>query len=122
MDEQDDYILYIIVNDDLGMTKGKIASQVGHLVERITERIMTILYKQPTNKTVLSAYKEYSETGRKKIVLRASQKDLEELCKEKDAIYIIDAGRTQVAPDSLTVVGFFPSNQNKKRFSKYKLQ
>ena len=34
-----DYVMYIFVNDDLKMSKGKIASQVGHVVQKIIEDI-----------------------------------------------------------------------------------
>ena len=120
MEEQEDYTLYVVVNDDLGMSKGKIASQVGHVVENITTKMAMMLYNYPNNHLSLN-YKKYSESGNKKIVLKASQKELEELTNEKDSVYITDAGRTQVALNSLTAVGFLPSNKNKKRFSKLKL-
>lgn len=38
----DDYVMYIIINDDLKMQKGKIASQVGHAVQQLIENILEI--------------------------------------------------------------------------------
>lgn len=121
MQEQEEYTTYIIVNDDLNMSKGKIASQVGHLTETIAERIMRTMYESEKSKEFVMDYMKYAKTGRKKIILKGTQKDLEELSKEKDAEYIIDAGRTEIAPGSLTVVGFLPSNKNKERFKKFRL-
>ena len=121
MNSCDDYTLYVIVNNDLGMGKGKIAAQVGHVVEKIVERIFNMPYVGQNNKNMIDNYKVYTMTGNKKIVLKGTQKDLEELSNERDAVHIIDAGRTQIEAGSLTVVGFLPSNKNKQRFSKFKL-
>ena len=38
-----------------------------------------------------------------------------------DASYIIDEGRTEIPGNSLTVLGFLPSNENKERFKKFRL-
>ena len=117
----EDYVMYIIVNNDLGMGKGKIAAQVGHVVEKIIESIFNTPYINQNNQIIIDNYKEYTKTGTKKIVLKGSQKDIEELCNERDALYVIDAGMTQIEAGSLTVVGFLPSNKNRKRFNKFKL-
>jgi peptidyl-tRNA hydrolase, PTH2 family len=121
MSSQDDYTLYVIVNNDLSMGKGKIAAQVGHVIEKIIERILNTPYVNQNNKNLIDNYKIYSKTGNKKIILKGTQKDLEELCNERDAVHIIDAGMTQIEAGSLTVVGFLPSNKNKQRFGKFKL-
>ncbi len=41
----DEPVMYILVNNDLGMKKGKIASQVGHVVQNITEDIIRMGYE-----------------------------------------------------------------------------
>jgi PTH2 family peptidyl-tRNA hydrolase len=119
--DPEEYATYIIVNNDLNMSKGKIASQVGHLTETIAEKIMKTMYESVKSKEIVLDYMKYAKTGRKKIILKGTQQELEELSKEKDAEFIIDAGRTEIAPGSLTVVGFPPSNKNKDRFKKFRL-
>ena len=105
--------MYIIVNNDLGMQKGKIASQVGHVVALWVEQMLT------SNKAL---YFKWKSTGQKKIVLKTSQTELEQLMKHSDAKFIIDAGRTQIPEHSLTVVGFLPCYTSAdSRFEKYKL-
>ena len=44
MNTEKDYVMYIVVNDDLKMGKGKIASQVGHCVQYIVEEIIISYY------------------------------------------------------------------------------
>jgi PTH2 family peptidyl-tRNA hydrolase len=119
--EPEEYASYIVVNNDLNMSKGKIASQVGHITESIAERAMKIMYESTKSKEFVIDYMKYAKSGRKKIILKGTQEELEELSKEKDAEFIIDAGRTEIAPGSLTVVGFLPSNKNKERFKKFRL-
>lgn len=119
----DEYAMYIIINGDLNMSPGKIASQVGHVTEQIAERIIKTIYESESieDKLLLLAFRKYTKNGRKKVILKGNQKGLEELKKGKDAEFIIDEGRTEIEPNSLTVVGFLPSNQNKERFKKFRL-
>ncbi len=115
---EEEFTLYIIINNDLHMSPGKMASQVGHVVEKITERILNMT---DIPKHVAIDYVKYSRSGRKKIVLSGTQYELEILKHEKDAEYIIDEGITEIPENSLTVVGFFPNNRNKERFKKFRL-
>jgi len=114
--------MYILVNDDLKMGKGKIAGQVGHVVGLITEEIIRKSYE--TAKGVPDCYQRYVEwkmTGHAKVILKATQQQIEQMIGEPESIYIRDAGRTQIAPNSLTVLGFYPSANLKDKFKDYKL-
>ncbi len=119
MSQEKDYVMYIVVNDDLKMGKGKIASQVGHCVQHIVENIIRSYYE--SKKT--DAYTRYMKwkNGAKKIVLKASKDELIKLSKEMESIAIYDAGKTQIESGSLTVIGFYPSCTNSILFSQYKL-
>jgi PTH2 family peptidyl-tRNA hydrolase len=105
------YTMYILINSDLGMGKGKIAAQVGHVVGMLTERMM-----QRDD-----SYITWKQTGHKKIVLKATQEELMQFMHDPTAEYILDAGRTQIPENSLTVVGFLPSCKNWKMFTGFKL-
>lgn len=123
-EELPEYAMYIFVNSDLKMEKGKIASQVGHVVQFITEEIIRMGYE--TSGGPPDAYLRYMRWkafGHAKIVLKATQEQLELLLKCPETHHIIDAGKTQIAPDSLTVVGFFPKLKSEMFdiVSKYKL-
>lgn len=114
--------MYIIINTDLAMQKGKIASQVGHVVGMLVERVMRGIYEGTgATKEQQTSYMRWKKSGQKKIVLKATQKELEEIMHSPDAEYVIDAGRTQIPEHSLTVVGFLPNCKNKAMFTRYKL-
>lgn len=112
--------MYIFVNTDLKMGCGKICAQVGHVVNYITEHIMRISMIN-ANDPVYLRYKKWTSTGGKKIVLKATEKDLNELLQWPESFSVRDAGHTQVAPNSLTVVGFFPSETLGSKVNMFKL-
>lgn len=113
--------MYIFVNSDLNMSPGKIAAQVGHMVEKITDQYAMMVYEQHDCQNAYLDYMRYKKTGRRKIILSATQDEMEDLMKEEGAIYYVDEGLTEVPENSLTVVGFLPSDENKEKFQKYKL-
>jgi peptidyl-tRNA hydrolase len=117
-------VMYIFVNTDLKMSAGKIASQVGHVVQLITEEIIRKGYEiNPTPKCYFDYVKWKKIFGCAKIILKANTLQLKELIERDNSRFIIDEGRTQVDPNSLTVVGFYPSSTNdmNKITKEYKL-
>ena len=118
---EEEYAMYVLVNSDLHMSAGKIASQVAHVAEKIAEKTTIALYEDETTAFVQKAYMIYTKNGRKKVILNGTQKDLESFMNDTDATYEIDPGRTEIPENSLTAVAFFPSNQNKERFHKFRL-
>lgn len=93
--------MYIVVNSDLDMRKGKLCAQVGHAVAAWTRR----LEARPTE-----AYAQWVQNMEPKIVLKADQKTMDQLCaKYSDKLEVVtDAGKTQVPAGSMTVVAFPP--------------
>jgi peptidyl-tRNA hydrolase len=115
-----DYTMYIIINNDLNMGKGKIASQVGHVVQHIIEDLLESYYNSNKIKDKYSNYLKW-KNGCKKIVLKASQADLLYCLENYDCVPVYDLGKTQIEANSLTCVGFYPSNTNSQLFTKFKL-
>ena len=115
-----DYIMYILINNDLNMGKGKIASQVGHVVQHIIENLLDSVSNNNKKKEKYLNYIEW-KNGCKKIILKASQADLLYFLENYDCVPIYDAGKTQIESNSLTCVGFYPSNKNAQMFTKFKL-
>ena len=114
--------MYLIINNDLNMGKGKIAAQVAHVIESIIEELVKAELRSSTKKkSFLEDYNLWKISGRAKIVLKATEEEIRQLSRLDDARYIIDAGLTQVAPGSMTVVGFLPSSTKKEIFNKFKL-
>ena len=105
------------------MRKGKIAAQVGHLTQLITQEIVTkgftYIGLNPPDEVI--RFNKWSQEGAKKIVLKATGEQLQEIIKMKEARHIIDQGRTQIPANSLTVAGFFPSTENYEYCKQFKL-
>lgn len=105
-------VMYLVVNKSLNLTAGKIAAQIGHLVEYLIEDLLT--YRREgiiwTNDEELS-YVEYRNTGTTKIILKADEDQWSEL-KVLAEVIIVDEGRTECPPNSETVLGFFPMRKS----------
>lgn len=104
--------MYIFVNNDLGMGKGKTAGQVGHVVHYLIKHLeQSCCYENPIP-DFCKRYKRWEKEGCAKIVLKATTAQLEELLKLPESEYVIDAGKTQIAPNSMTAVGFCPNTKS----------
>ena len=119
--DDDQYYMYILVNDDLKMGKGKIASQVGHVVGLITEEIIRKSYESDKVQECYLRYVQWKNTGHAKIILKANQEQITSFIGHSESMYILDAGRTQIAPNSLTVLGFYPSATLREQLKNFKL-
>lgn len=102
----DDIVMYIIVNSDLNMSRGKIASQVAHSACDV------VLYLANHND---SRFKEWRHTGNTKIILKSNTKLMEEIINQYKnrsknlwCCYTRDMGKTEVDEDSLTTIAFNP--------------
>ncbi|KAI8098658.1 peptidyl-tRNA hydrolase [Halteromyces radiatus] len=97
--------MVLVVRTDLGMTKGKIAAQCGHATLACYKAI------QKSNPAVL---RKWERSGQAKVALKAvSEEQLLELqamalSLNITAQSICDAGRTQIAAGSRTVLGVGP--------------
>lgn len=119
-DHQNEVIMYLFVNHDLKMGKGKIGSQVGHCVQKIVEEI---LLDSSIPDRIKKHYKNWNDSLYVKIVLKATYSELKYLKTLPYSVTIYDAGRTQIPENSLTVVGFYPhpKKEMKSIMSNYKL-
>lgn len=97
-----DLKMYILINDDIKTSKGKLAGQVGHAVASYF-----YFYDDST------LHDEYMEGLQKKIILKCPQSKLDELEKEGFAS-IRDAGLTQLKPNTLTCINLGILDCNKR--------
>ncbi|KAJ2743818.1 hypothetical protein GGI20_003462 [Coemansia sp. BCRC 34301] len=101
----EDTKLVLIIRTDLGMSKGKIAAQCAHATLGCYKRALT---QAP------SMVRAWEHTGQAKVTLKcASEEELVELQKRAQAAGLVaqsicDAGRTQIAAGSRTVLGIGP--------------
>lgn len=97
-----DYRMYILVNEDIKIGKGKLAGQVGHAVmSYLYYRVIKPLQEGKNIEPLDNYMKE-----QKKIILRCPQWRLEELEREGGYIVIRDLGYTQLETNTLTCVNY----------------
>ena len=102
------YKLGLIIRSDINMSKGKTIAQAGHAIVDATVKAYTrttIFYK-------------WQSTGETIIAVKANEKTLHAIIKiaEKKGIHcgvVCDAGKTEVAPDTITV-GYVGPDTDKK--------
>ncbi|XP_022085615.1 peptidyl-tRNA hydrolase 2, mitochondrial-like [Acanthaster planci] len=105
MGETGEYKLVLVVRTDLKMGKGKVAAQCSHAA--------VSCYKQAARRQP-DMLKEWENYGQPKVVVKAPDEEvLIELALKARSLglttaVIQDAGRTQIAPGSRTVLGVGP--------------
>ena len=113
-----DPIMYIFINTDLKMRKGRMAAQVGHIVQSITEEIIRDSYEAIPIPDHCLTYMKWKKKCTK-VVLGASEEELRHLIKQyHQARYFIDDVDDK---KELTVVGFFPDSLIGSEFEAFKL-
>lgn len=100
-------VMYIVVNRELEMSAGKIAAQVGHVIVKYMRKVCSAVSKEfcSDNQNLCD---QWIKQGQIKVVLGASQPTMEKLCLLPGVYSIIDEGRTEVPPNSLTALCFQP--------------
>jgi len=103
-----EYSSYLIINDDLKMSKGKIASQSAHAILNVHRFMLS------TNTRI----EAWESNGEKIVALKASSEVIRQLLAEYgdpiakknklNVFPIYDAGRTEVEAGSLTVLATTP--------------
>lgn len=92
-----DIRMYILVNQDIKMSKGELAGQVGHAIEQMLYNQIRITGK------ILPAVIEYMNNDQKKVILYCPQEKLEEL-EYNGYVSIRGKGLTGPASTSITCV------------------
>lgn len=100
------YQVVVVVNKDLGMSKGKTLSQFGHAIDSLHEK----LQDHPDLVEV------WRNSGSAKIILKGTQDDLNRIynqVKKTNVVYarVFDAGRTQIKAGSYTVIAVGPATK-----------
>lgn len=115
--QTDPLVLYVVVRESLGMSPGKIAAQVGHAIDLLLEYYYVSLALDPVERQghYHSLMKAWKEESRRKVALRADEKEWEKLKAEFPEAFIVrDAGLTQVEPGSETVVALWPMRKSER--------
>ena len=107
--------MYLVVNETLNMSQGKLAAQCAHGAQLLTMKYFD-MKKEYADYWLPPTYLEYFEdwvnADYGKIVLKADLKEwskLKELDKENyDHIVVVDNGLTEIAAGSETCIAFWP--------------
>ena len=91
--------MYILVNEDIKISKGKLAGQVGHAVNSFLWYKYIIPLQEGKAVESLTEYME----AQKKIILKCPEAKLLEL-EQQGYITIRDKGLTELEPNTLTCV------------------
>ena len=100
---EEDLLMYIVVNKEVEMSKGKMGAQTAHAA--------TIMLMSDGNASDPTVLRWYHQCEQKKIVLRAKESQLLTLI-EQGAYEVRDNGHTEVPPNTLTCVGFKPATKD----------
>ncbi|TLD28425.1 hypothetical protein PspLS_03148 [Pyricularia sp. CBS 133598] len=111
-DDKEECKLVLVVRTDLGMTKGKIAAQCSHATLACYKVLTRAASKSDAAARLL---RRWERMGQAKIAVQVkSQEELEELQGVARSLGVTaeaihDAGRTQIAAGSMTVLGVGPA-------------
>jgi PTH2 family peptidyl-tRNA hydrolase len=124
MADDDPIVQYVIVRESLNMTPGKACAQCAHAVEGIMLEFFKLELVSAKKKLEIHLPDDIAEHihltaewiahGRTKIILRANNEEFEKLKAEFDhnCYVVTDAGRTEVAPGTQTVIALWPQYKN----------
>lgn len=119
--QPDPIVMYLIVKESLGMSIGKTAAQCAH-----ASQMLQLRYNE-LDSQVHSSYgrcgelicnrvdlfQQWLDTSFRKVVLRAKDKEWEKIKAEcVDHIVVVDAGLTEIAAGSETVIGLWPMRKS----------
>jgi len=122
MSNKNEFVMYFVINNDLHMEKGKIASQISHATRIITDEIVRSGYENHPVSELYMTYMKWSYNPTT-VVLKASEEQLRKIIKEiPEAKHFIDTGNTtKIADNSLTVVVLPPSDKFHDAVKEFKL-
>lgn len=114
--QPDPIVHYLIVRKSLGMGAGKIPAQCSHATKMLMLRYHSILKDYPslsltemhTYDPLLNITEEWINTSFRTVVLVADDKQWEKIKEEVRVFLVKDAGLTEVAAGSETVLSTWP--------------
>ena len=124
-------VMYLIVRESLGMSIGKTAAQCAHASQMLQlkynegEMFQMANWDLPdgiTNST-MQLFLDWVNSSFRKVVLRADDKEWEKVKAAKLVhALVVDAGLTEIAAGSETVIGLWPMRKSERPAIIKKLQ
>lgn len=135
--QADPIVMYLIVKESLGMSMGKTAAQCAHASQMLTlkflhykiksanlsiwerlKKIVSDFFSKPEVPeeqvaASLDLFEDWLDTSFRKVTLRANDHQFERMKKEiPNHIVVVDAGLTEIAAGSETVLGLWPMHRS----------
>lgn len=118
---EDEVLQYILVRSDIKMSKGKTAAQVAHAAVECYIKLFDKIIESKKGEELsyfMEVRHKWLSTGTKKVVLDAgSISRLDGIIASLDddiiAHVVVDQGRTEIEPDTITCVGVGPDYASK---------
>lgn len=128
--QEDPIIMYLIVRESLNMGMGKTAAQCAHASQMLLLKFkamelkdfdrVSIIYPEEieaalANKCKTDLFRAWLNNSFRKVVLKADDKEWAKLKTdmEDEDVLVVDAGLTEIASGSETVIGLFPMYKSK---------
>ena len=130
--QEDPWIMYLIVRESLNMSIGKTAAQVGHAVGLLYEEYQSISkevvntmientndkkdYHSDDIKNIINyeSFYNWINDNFRKVVLRAKDSQWNNLKEKLNCVIVIDSGFTEIEPGSETVIGVWPMKKSQR--------
>lgn len=118
-------VLYSIVRIELNMSPGKIGGQCQHAIQYLMQHYANVKYDVATKDGGLFMFRYDNWINGElhtKVILKASDKEWEKLKEEYDPIIVVDAGKTEIAAGSETVMILYPMLRDERSKTLKRLQ
>lgn len=119
--QKDPLIMYLVVRESLNMSIGNTAAQCAHASQMLMLKYFTLeadarnnpphVYHKLMTEGNLALFDNWLNSSFRKVVLRADDKEFNKLKSElpdDNMVVVVDAGLTEIAAGSETVIGLFP--------------
>lgn len=146
-EQEDPIVMYLVVHESLNMSIGKTAAQCAHASQMLTlnyfdlkeeaRKLQKRIIETPNQSLAdamkieyaglnrqLSIFGEWIGSSFRKVVLRASDKEWSKLKEEFNGgiVMVVDAGLTEIAAGSETVIGIWPMRKSQRSKTISRLQ
>jgi peptidyl-tRNA hydrolase len=118
-DDEDPYVLYLVLRESLRMTPGKMGPQIGHAIQLVfMEYMRCSIWDEVPPAPILrraEAMNAWLQAASRKVLLGANYKEWEKVKAEAGPYVLVkDAGLTQVEAGSETMIACWPMRKSER--------
>jgi peptidyl-tRNA hydrolase len=120
--QEDPIVMYLIVRESLGMSIGKSCAQCAHASQMLQLKFNELEaedvagWSGPTHSSRINIFKEWLDRSYRKVVLKANDNEWHKIkgsfVEGHNFVVVVDAGLTEIAAGSETVIGLWPMRKS----------